>query len=73
MADLLTIAIVFFILALVAAVLGMYGVAGISMDIAKWLVIVFIVLAILSLLFGRGIFLGVGLSFPLIPAALCPG
>ncbi|HWQ18279.1 MAG TPA: DUF1328 domain-containing protein [Methanotrichaceae archaeon] len=70
MADLLTIAIVFFILALVAAVLGMYGVAGISMDIAKWLVIVFIVLAILSLLFGRGIFLGAGFSLPLAPVAL---
>jgi uncharacterized membrane protein YtjA (UPF0391 family) len=70
MADLLTIAIVFFILALVAAVLGMYGVAGVSTDIAKWLVIAFIILAILSLLLGRGIFLGVGLSLPIAPAAL---
>ncbi len=70
MADLLTIAIVFFILAIVAAVLGMWGVAGISMDIAKWLVIAFIILAILSLLLGRGIFLGVGLITPLAPVAL---
>jgi uncharacterized membrane protein YtjA (UPF0391 family) len=50
MADLLYLAIVFFILAIVAAVLGAGNVAGISMDIAKWLVIIFIVLAIVSLL-----------------------
>ncbi|WP_435365798.1 DUF1328 domain-containing protein [Haloarchaeobius sp. DYHT-AS-18] len=41
-------AILFFILAIVAAVLGVRGVAGVSMDIAKWLIIIFIVLAILS-------------------------
>lgn len=50
MADLLYLAIVFFILAIVAAVLGAGNVAGLSMDIAKWLVIIFIVLAIISLL-----------------------
>lgn len=55
MADLLTLAIIFFILAIIAAVLGMWGVAGISMDIAKWLVIIFIILAILSLVFGGSI------------------
>lgn len=41
-------AILFLILAVVAAVLGASGVAGISMDIAKWLVIIFVVLAIVS-------------------------
>lgn len=46
---LLELAIAFFILALVAGVLGAGGIAGLSMDIAKWLVIAFIVLAILSL------------------------
>ena len=46
---LLELAIGFFILALVAGVLGAGGVAGLSMDIAKWLVIAFVVLAILSL------------------------
>ncbi len=51
MADLLYLAIVFFVIALVLAILGVRG-AGISMEIAKWLIIVFIVLAILSLLFG---------------------
>lgn len=46
----LELAIVFFVLALIAGVLGAGGVAGVSMDIAKWLVIVFVALAILSLL-----------------------
>ncbi len=46
---LLELAIGFFILALVAGVLGAGGVAGMSMDIAKWLVIAFVVLAVLSL------------------------
>ena len=43
-------AIAFFVLAILAAVLGAGGVAGLSMDIAKWLVIVFLVLAIVSYL-----------------------
>lgn len=43
-------AIVFFVLAIVAATFGMRGVAGLSMDVAKILVVVFLVLAILSLL-----------------------
>jgi uncharacterized membrane protein YtjA (UPF0391 family) len=42
-------AIVFFVLALVAAAVGASGVAGISMQIAKWFVIIFIVLAVISL------------------------
>ncbi|WP_256301832.1 DUF1328 domain-containing protein [Haloarchaeobius salinus] len=41
-------AILFLILAVVAAVLGARGVAGLSMDIAKWLVIIFVVLAIVT-------------------------
>lgn len=41
-------AIVFVILAVVAGLLGAKGIAGLSMDIAKWLVIIFIVLAIVS-------------------------
>lgn len=48
--GLVGLAILFFILALVFAVLGARGIAGISMSIARWLVIIFIVLAILSLL-----------------------
>ncbi len=46
---LLELAIAFAILAIVAGVLGAGGVAGLSMDIAKWLIIAFIILAVLSL------------------------
>ncbi len=41
-------AILFLILAVVAAILGARGVAGLSMEIAKWLIIIFVVLAIIS-------------------------
>jgi len=50
MAGLLNLAIGFFVLAIIAGVLGARGVAGISMNIAKWLVIIFIVLAVVSLI-----------------------
>ena len=49
--DLLYLAIVFFVIALILGVLGVRG-AGISMDIAKWLIILFVILAVLSLIFG---------------------
>ncbi|WP_253488536.1 DUF1328 family protein [Methanocalculus alkaliphilus] len=49
MADLIGLAVLFLILALVAYVLGAKGVAGFSMTIAKWLVIIFIILAIISI------------------------
>ncbi|RBI63566.1 DUF1328 family protein [Halomicrococcus sp. NG-SE-24] len=45
----LELAIAFFVLAIIAGALGAGGVAGMSMDIAKWLVIVFLVLAIVSM------------------------
>lgn len=45
----LELAIAFFILALVAGALGAGGVAGMSMDVAKWLIIAFVVLAVISL------------------------
>ncbi len=48
--SLVGLAILFFVLALIFALLGARGVAGMSMSIAKWLVIIFIVLAIISLL-----------------------
>mgnify|MGYP006282704839 CR=1 FL=1 len=41
-------AILFFLLAVVAAIVGARGVAGVSMAAARWLIIAFIVLAILS-------------------------
>jgi uncharacterized membrane protein YtjA (UPF0391 family) len=47
--EFLELAIVFFVLAIIAALVGARGVAGLTMQIAKWLVIIFIVLAIVSL------------------------
>jgi len=49
MADLIGLAVLFLVLALIAYVLGARGIAGFSMNIAKWLVIIFVILAILSL------------------------
>lgn len=43
-------AIAFFILAILAAVVGLGGVAGISMRIAKIFILIFLVLAVISLL-----------------------
>lgn len=45
-------AITFFIIALIAFVLGAYGIAGLSMEIGRILLVVFIVLAIISYLGG---------------------
>lgn len=42
-------AVLFFILAVVAGVLGAKGIAGLSMKIAKWLVIIFLILAVISI------------------------
>ena len=44
----LELAIAFAVLAIVAGILGAGGVAGMSMDIAKWLIIVFLILAVVS-------------------------
>jgi uncharacterized membrane protein YtjA (UPF0391 family) len=46
--DLIGLAILFLVLALIAAVLGAGEIAGLSMDIAKWLVIIFVVLAVVT-------------------------
>lgn len=46
--GLIELAILFLILAVVALILGAKGVAGFSMTIAKWLVIIFVILAIIS-------------------------
>jgi len=51
MADLIGLAVTFLVLALIAFILGARGIAGFSMEIAKWLVIIFIVLAIITFLF----------------------
>lgn len=46
----LWLAVVFFVFAVLAAVVGMRGVAGMTMSIARILVFVFLVLAVVSLL-----------------------
>lgn len=48
MANLIGLAIIFLILAFIAYVLGARGIAGFSMGIAKWLVIIFVILAIVT-------------------------
>ena len=50
--DLIYLAVVFMVLALVAFILGAKGVAGLSMQIAKWMIIIFVVLAVVVFLFG---------------------
>ncbi len=45
-------AISFFMLAIVAFVLGAYGIAGLSMEIGRILLVVFLVLAVVSYLGG---------------------
>lgn len=46
----LELALLFFVIAIIAGALGAGGVAGLSMSIAKWLVLIFLVLAIVSFL-----------------------
>jgi uncharacterized membrane protein YtjA (UPF0391 family) len=41
-------AVLFLVLALVAYVLGARGIAGFSMEIAKWLIIIFVIVAIVA-------------------------
>ena len=46
----LELAVTFFVIAIIAAILGARGIAGLTMGIAKWLVVIFVVLAIVSFL-----------------------
>lgn len=48
--DFLYYAIVFFVLAIIAAVVGLRGVAGITMEIARILIFIFLVLMIVTLI-----------------------
>ncbi|MDD1683578.1 MAG: DUF1328 domain-containing protein [Methanoregula sp.] len=45
---LIELAVLCLVLALVAYVLGARGIAGFSMDIAKWLIIIFVIVAVVS-------------------------
>jgi uncharacterized membrane protein YtjA (UPF0391 family) len=47
----LELAVLFIILAVVAAILGAGGIAGFSLSAAKWLIIIFIIIAVLSFIF----------------------
>jgi uncharacterized membrane protein YtjA (UPF0391 family) len=46
-------AVTFFVIAIIAAVLGFTRIAGSAVDIAKILFFVFLVLAVISFIFGR--------------------
>jgi uncharacterized membrane protein YtjA (UPF0391 family) len=46
-------ALTFFVVAIIAAVLGFTSIAGSAIDIAKILFFVFLVLAVVSFIFGR--------------------
>jgi uncharacterized membrane protein YtjA (UPF0391 family) len=46
-------AIIFFIVALIAAALGFWGLAGMAASIAKFLCLIFIILMIVSFFRGR--------------------
>jgi uncharacterized membrane protein YtjA (UPF0391 family) len=50
--DLIWLAVVFLVLALVFYIFGARGIAGFSMEIAKWLVIIFVIIAILTFVFS---------------------
>jgi uncharacterized membrane protein YtjA (UPF0391 family) len=52
MTSLIDLAILFLVIAFIAYVLGARGIAGFSMEIAKILIVVFVVLFIVTLLFG---------------------
>lgn len=52
MVTLLGLGIVFLVIAFLAYIIGARGIAGFSMEIAKIIIVVFVVLFVLSLLFG---------------------
>ena len=54
-ARMLRLALVFFVLGLVAAILGFGGVAGASFAIAKFLFFVFLALCIIFVILGMGV------------------
>ena len=46
----LELALTFFVIAVLAGFFGLNGIAGLTMTIAKWLVLIFLALAVVSLL-----------------------
>jgi uncharacterized membrane protein YtjA (UPF0391 family) len=53
--SLLGLAIVFLVIALIAYAVGARGIAGFTMEIAKILIVVFLILFVLTLLFGGSV------------------
>jgi uncharacterized membrane protein YtjA (UPF0391 family) len=51
MADLIYLAVIFLVLALVFFIMGLRGIAGFTMEIAKWLVIIFVIVVIITFIF----------------------
>jgi uncharacterized membrane protein YtjA (UPF0391 family) len=51
--DLIWLAVVFLVIALLFYIIGARGIAGFTMEIAKILVIIFIIIAVVTFLFGR--------------------
>lgn len=47
--EFLELALIFFVLALVAYLFGQRGIAGMTMQIGKWLLVIFLILALISL------------------------
>jgi uncharacterized membrane protein YtjA (UPF0391 family) len=52
--DMFRYAIIFAVIALIAALLGFGGIAGLSADFAKILLVIAAVLFVVGILFGRG-------------------
>ncbi len=48
--------LLFLLIGLIASVLGASGVAGFSFEAAKILIVVFVILLVLGLLFGKSLF-----------------
>lgn len=46
--EFLELAVVFLVLAIVAYAVGARGIAGLTMEIARWLIVIFLVLALIS-------------------------
>ena len=51
--DLIWLAVIFLILALIFYIFGAKGIAGFTMEIAKILVIIFIIIAVVTFIFGH--------------------
>lgn len=49
----LSLAVIFFVVAIVAALLGFTKIAGSTMQIAKILFFIFVILAVVTFIFGR--------------------